>query len=316
MSLTFLDIISLFAIYSFAGWCTEVIYATMNTGKFVNRGFLNGPLCPIYGFGVVIVVLVLDPLKGSLILLFLGSVLLTTALELITGAVLEKFFMQKWWDYTDEHYNFKGYICLKFSVLWGLACVFVILLIQPGVMHLIRLLPYVLHVILLAGFYLLVFTDLVITLVSLLKLKKQLTLLKQMDASLDQISELIGSRLSDGTIKWMQEYNRLLLRIDEEYAGRVQEQKERLQDELLKVHEKTEQITENYDEILSQQKQRISEKQQKLIHDFELLKVRYENSVKKKSFVHLRIRHAFPKLKLPTFGEMLEHLEEVKRKDQ
>jgi len=84
MSLTILEILSLFAIYAFAGWCTEVIYATMNTGKFVNRGFLNGPLCPIYGFGVVTVVLVLTPLNDNLILLFLGSVLLTSVLELVT----------------------------------------------------------------------------------------------------------------------------------------------------------------------------------------------------------------------------------------
>ena len=75
----------IFFIYAFLGWCTEVSYAALNTGKFVNRGFLNGPVCPIYGFGVVIVLACLTPLKGNFVLLFLGSVVLTSALEWITG---------------------------------------------------------------------------------------------------------------------------------------------------------------------------------------------------------------------------------------
>ena len=72
----------IFFIYSFLGWCLEVCFFALNTGKFVNRGFLNGPVCPIYGFGVVIVVLCLTPLMENTLLLFLGSVLLTSLLEL------------------------------------------------------------------------------------------------------------------------------------------------------------------------------------------------------------------------------------------
>ena len=75
----------IFFAYAFLGWCTEVCYAALVTGRFVNRGFLNGPVCPIYGFGVVIVLLFLEPLKHNLLLLFLGSVLLTSALEWLTG---------------------------------------------------------------------------------------------------------------------------------------------------------------------------------------------------------------------------------------
>ena len=77
----------IFFIYAFLGWCTEVSYAALQTGKFVNRGFLNGPVCPIYGFGVVIIIACLTPLKKNLLLLFLGSVVLTSLLELATKAV-------------------------------------------------------------------------------------------------------------------------------------------------------------------------------------------------------------------------------------
>ena len=111
-----------FYIYGFLGWCSEVAFAAVAHGKFVNRGFVNGPICSIYGFGVMSVLLVLGPLKSSLWLLFGGSVLFTSAIEYLTGWVLEKVFHDKWWDYSKRPLNIKGYVCLEFSVLWGLAC--------------------------------------------------------------------------------------------------------------------------------------------------------------------------------------------------
>ena len=86
------ELVWIFIIYAFIGWCTEVSYAALDRGIFVNRGFLNGPYCPIYGCGVVIVVAVLTPLKDNLLILFIGSFLLTSILEYITGYLLEKVF--------------------------------------------------------------------------------------------------------------------------------------------------------------------------------------------------------------------------------
>ena len=107
-----------FYIYGFLGWCSEVAFAAVAHGKFVNRGFVNGPICSIYGFGVMSVLLVLGPLKSSFWLLFGGSVLFTSAIEYLTGWVLEKVFHDKWWDYYKRPLNIKGYVCLEFSVLW------------------------------------------------------------------------------------------------------------------------------------------------------------------------------------------------------
>ena len=101
----------IFLIYGFVGWCTEVIFAAVNSGKFVNRGFLNGPICPIYGFGILAVVRLLKPFGNNILLLFVGSVLITSGLEYITGFLLEKLFHQKWWDYSDVPFNIQGYIC-------------------------------------------------------------------------------------------------------------------------------------------------------------------------------------------------------------
>ena len=93
----------IFFLYAFLGWCTEVSYAALVTGTFVNRGFLNGPVCPVYGFGVVIVLNCLTPLADNLLLLFLGSVALTSALEWFTGFVLEKLFHQRIPQRTSDH---------------------------------------------------------------------------------------------------------------------------------------------------------------------------------------------------------------------
>lgn len=140
--LTMYEAVLCFFIYAILGWCVEVIYATVNSGKFVNRGFLNGPYCPIYGFGVLIVVLCLSPVSGSLIPLFFGSVVLTTMLELVTGFLLEKIFHAHWWDYSNEHFQLGGYICAKFSLLWGIACVLVMRVVHPAVMGLVHWLPH------------------------------------------------------------------------------------------------------------------------------------------------------------------------------
>ena len=95
-----------FFVYGFLGWCTEVAYATTKQRKFVNRGFLNGPICPIYGVGVTVVVYFLTPYKDNLILLYVLSTVLVTVLEGLTGYLMDKIFHHKWWDYTDR------WICL------------------------------------------------------------------------------------------------------------------------------------------------------------------------------------------------------------
>ena len=148
MPTNFYELVCIFIIYAFIGWCTEVAYAALNTGKFVNRGFLNGPYCPIYGCGVVVVVACLTPLKDNIVVLFIGSFLLTTIIEFLTGLVLEKIFHNKWWDYSDLPFNIKGYICLKFSIYWGIACTFVMKIVHPIIYKFITLIPFVVGVVL------------------------------------------------------------------------------------------------------------------------------------------------------------------------
>ena len=192
--------VGIFIIYAFLGWCSEVAFAAVNKGKFVNRGFLNGPVCPIYGVGMLIVVLCLWNLRDRPLLLFLGSALLTTALEFVTGFVLERFFHDKWWDYSDMPFNIKGYVCLKFTILWGLAASFIIGAIHRFIYMLIEKTPFVLGVILLAVFSAAFIADFTVTLTALVKLPKKLKAMAEAERALRAVSDKIGENISDTTI--------------------------------------------------------------------------------------------------------------------
>lgn len=119
--MTYYDILFSFFIYGFLGWCSEVAFAAFKQHSFVNRGFLNGPICPIYGIGVTVVVASLQPYVGNLILLYITSTILVTFLEWLTGFLLEKMFHHRWWDYSEMPLNIGGYVCPLFSAIWGVS---------------------------------------------------------------------------------------------------------------------------------------------------------------------------------------------------
>lgn len=108
-----------FITYAFLGWVLEVLYHFYTQKRFVNRGFLHGPLCPIYGVTAVLLIVLLTPLSENNIYIFFGGAFIASLIELVTGYLLETIFNTKWWNYAEEKFNFKGYICLKFSIIWG-----------------------------------------------------------------------------------------------------------------------------------------------------------------------------------------------------
>ena len=189
------ELVWIFIIYAFIGWCTEVSYAALDRGIFVNRGFLNGPYCPIYGCGVVIVVAVLTPLKENLLILFIGSFLLTSILEYITGYLLEKVFHNQWWDYSDKPFNIHGYVCLKFSIYWGLACTFIMDVLHPIIYKGITLMPHIPGVILLCIIMTVFFVDCGITVATILKFNKRLKVMDEMAERIHKLSDEIGENI-------------------------------------------------------------------------------------------------------------------------
>lgn len=136
----FRDLMLFFAIYSFLGWMMESIFASINERKVINRGFLTGFFCPIYGFGAVLIVetakWIGDSFENTYMELatnLLAAIILVTVLEYITGFLLERIFNCKWWDYSENALNLHGYICLKYSLLWGLLTVLLIRVLHPAV---------------------------------------------------------------------------------------------------------------------------------------------------------------------------------------
>lgn len=124
----------LFFFYSAAGWLLESIYCSIGEKKIINRGFLTGPVCPIYGVAaVVMTVLIYNPFKDNPLLIFLLGIIFCDIVEYITSFIMEKLFAARWWDYTYEFLNINGRICLKHSLYWGVISVVFVRVIHPAV---------------------------------------------------------------------------------------------------------------------------------------------------------------------------------------
>ena len=178
-----------FLIYSCLGWCLEVVYAAVTTGKLVNRGFLNGPVCPIYGFGMVIVLYALTPLVDNTLLLYLGGVILPSALELVGGWALYKLYRTRWWDYSDYPFNIGGYICLEFCLLWGVGTLVVMRIVHPIIAGLVAMVPTLVGVILMCILYAVYATDVVATAIAASTLADTLDTMEKLGDSIHAVSD-------------------------------------------------------------------------------------------------------------------------------
>ncbi|MDX5727178.1 hypothetical protein SIK46_14210, partial [Clostridioides difficile] len=127
-----------FVIYSFIGWCCETTYCSVLQKQFVNRGFLNGPFCPIYGFGALAIVATLTPFVHNIPLLFLFSIIITSIMEYCTSFILEKIFNMTWWDYSKHKFNIHGRVCLENSLMFGVLSLIVMLIVHPIVVDFIN----------------------------------------------------------------------------------------------------------------------------------------------------------------------------------
>ena len=279
--------------YAFLGWCTEVSFAALVSGKFVNRGFLNGPVCPIYGFGVVIVLAFLEPLRHNLLLLFLGSVLLTSALEWVTGFALEKIFHQRWWDYSNEPFNLGGYICLRFSIAWGLACLFVVKILHPSILLAIRLIPKPVGIALLVILSLIMAVDLVATVRTIAKINRSLGQIDELAAKIKSASNEFGENLADKVLDVAEKS----ADFREELADRSEDFRENLAD--LK-----EDLTDHWEERQMDQAIRRAERQESL----EELRRRLSEVMDQSFFGQRRLLSAFPQMRSLDHKQALEQL--------
>lgn len=139
---TIYNYILYFIIYSFIGWSLEVISKLIDEKKFVNRGFLLGPICPIYGYGVVLIVLLIGNDDNDLLSIFLKSIFICSILEYFTSFIMEKLFKARWWDYSQRRFNINGRICLETMLPFGMGATIILYSIHPKVIYLVDLIPY------------------------------------------------------------------------------------------------------------------------------------------------------------------------------
>ncbi|HJJ51269.1 MAG TPA: hypothetical protein O0X01_07090 [Methanocorpusculum sp.] len=176
-----------FIFYSFLGWVWETIYCSIKAKHFINRGFLNGPMIPIYGFGAVLVMLAVNAFGSlappdpavtfniiNIFIIFFSGMLLATILEYSVAVILESVFQLKLWDYSKNRFNFQGRICLKASLFFGLLSVIFIMVIEPLTTHVTTQIPDMVINIAAGIVGVILAIDIAIAVSSLLKLNERL----------------------------------------------------------------------------------------------------------------------------------------------
>lgn len=306
MNLSFYDFCWLFFIYGFLGWCAEVGFAAIDEGRFVNRGFLNGPICPIYGVGVILIILILTTYTRHILTLFFGSMILATALEYLTGWFLERVFHAKWWDYTKYPFNYRGYICLEFSLLWGFAATFMVKLVHPAIVKLIHLTPPVLGMFLLLLLFGLILADFIATLASIRNLQRLTAFANEIHG----LSDRMGSAISGTVMDTRRKVNEAFIKYDgyvklyvqhrEEERG-LAEQHRSEEKALAERHRALEQAL--LDSIRAESRERKQTRKKRRAEGATVF------GEKPRSLV--RLLRAFPSLRIPQHQEILDFLRDI-----
>lgn len=281
-----------FFVYGFLGWCTEVAFAACKERKFVNRGFLNGPICPIYGIGVGIVVQFLTPYKENLVLLYIASVVMVTALEWVTGFILEKIFHNKWWDYSKMPLNLNGYVCLLFSLIWGVACVLIVDFIHPLIHKVLSWIPFPVGMTLIVVLSIVMFVDLYVTASTILKMNKHLEKMKEITADLHRISDELGESIYQEVVEVLERKDGWKLKVQEasgDFKDKIQGASGGVKDKI----------------------QGVSDEAMEKIAD---LKKKYKEIGGKGTQISKRLLKAFPRIESERYREAMEDLKKFLRR--
>lgn len=199
---TIFELLWYFFIYSFIGWCAEIAYAAIKHRKFMNRGFLNGPLCPVYGVGMVLILLFFGSLKGNFVFLALGCSVMAAVVEFFTGALMEKVFRCKWWDYSGYKHNIGGYICPQFSLLWGIGAALIITFLHPFFAPLIGMIPSLLVKITAVVLLVAAAADFVSVTGAILQMERTARI-DEIAAGMQEVSNRLGNAIFNGIRKRM-----------------------------------------------------------------------------------------------------------------
>lgn len=196
-----------FITYSFLGWLMEVCYIYIREKKFVNRGFLIGPICPIYGYGVLAIILLIGKDTSDVLSVFLKAILICSLLEYFTSYFMEKIFKARWWDYSNRKFNINGRICLETMLPFGILGCTVVYLLHPLVVRFINIFSSTLTIVIAVIIFIIYLVDSIISFRVMNKIKKEIK--KQ---AVDN-TELIRKRV----IEWLESNSKLYRHIKNAY---------------------------------------------------------------------------------------------------
>ncbi len=192
-----------FFIFSILGYFSEIIYCYIMDGKIVNRGFLYGPYCPIYGVGAVFILFLLKDYLRDPIVLFVFSMIICSAIEYIASYIMEKLFNNKWWDYSNKKYNINGRVCLFNSVLFGLGGLVSVYFLFPLINRFLKLINNTLLEYLAVIFLILFIIDLIITISQINKFNKQLAIINKIKNDMKiKIPAIVQSKINKSLKKY------------------------------------------------------------------------------------------------------------------
>ena len=307
--------VGLFFLYAFLGWCVEVAFVAVTCGRVVNRGFLNGPVCPIYGCGMLGVLYLLRPVEENLLLLFLGGMVLASALELAGGWALNRLFHTRWWDYSNEPFNLGGYICLEFSIMWGFACLFVVDILHPSIEFFIRLIPHTLGWVLLGLFSAAMAVDLAATVRTIAKINRQLDQIDQLARRLKTASNEFGENLADRVLEaaeksadWKEDWESAAEEWSQrraEFQEQLAQKRERLEDELA---QKREQMEDELRQHAQERAARLQAGHDRARAELDAWREKLQTQLDSRVFGQRRLMAAFPKMRSTRHRQAMEQL--------
>ena len=289
-----IDVYGYFLIYSFLGWLMESIFVSVSDKKWVNRGFLNGPFCPIYGTGALMVLFILWDKRSNLVLLFIGGIIIASVVEYVVGAALEKLFHTTWWDYSKRKFNIKGRVCLERSLQWGVLIVVIVHTVQPLIMRALAILPQTVGEMIGTVFLIYITADTTITVLRILHMNSKLS-------GLHESAIELRERLDDFNLKERLSLDHLdsisIPEAMQELRAKMEEGSEEF--ETMRMEER---LRREY--ILTELKSKLDERKELL---------------RSKDWVERRLLKAYPGLSSERFNEELralkERMKEARRKD-
>lgn len=196
----FIKLFLAFIIYAFIGWILEIIYTYIRTKKVINRGFLIGPYCPIYGMGCILITLLLKKYYDDPIVLAIMSMIICSILEYLTSYAMEKVFKARWWDYRDRKFNINGRICLETLVPFGIGSLVIMYVVNPFIVNLLNIIPEIIIYILFISIFVMFVLDIIISFNAISKIR--ISSKKILEDSTEEITKHVKKYLLNNFKQW------------------------------------------------------------------------------------------------------------------